>query len=84
MSRTSPVPTLEDGSGYGLFASVFVVALLTLTGIAVRLYGMKRKREDEAVALQARLSDALVTEPSLRRLPIMLRSAFPLDGTHRR
>jgi hypothetical protein len=67
---TSPVPPPESGPGYGLFAFVFVVALLAMTGMAVKLYDMKRKREDEAVAIQARLSDALLTEPSLAHLPI--------------
>src|SRR3989304_8826081 len=66
---TSPA-TAETGAGSGLFALVFVIGLLAITGIAVKLYDMKRKREDEGVALQARLSDALLTEPSLARLPI--------------
>jgi hypothetical protein len=39
-------------------------------GVAVKLFDMKRKREDEGVALQSRLSDALLTDPSFAGLPI--------------
>jgi len=67
---TSPAAASETSVGGGLVALVFVIGLLAITGIAVKLYDMRRKREDEAVALQARLSDALLTEPSLARLPI--------------
>jgi hypothetical protein len=78
---TSPIPAPENGPGYGLFAFVFVVALLVMTGIAVKLYDMKRKREDEAVALQARLSDALLTEPSVAHLPVTPTVRMPF-GRH--
>jgi len=74
---TSPA-TAETGAGSGLFALVFVVGLLAIAGIAVKLYDMKRKREDEGVVLQSRLSDALLTEPSLARLPITPTVHVPL------
>ncbi len=67
---TSPAAASENSAGDGLVALVFVIGLLAITGIAVKLYDMKRKREDEGVALQARISDVLLTEPSLARLPI--------------
>ncbi len=44
---------------------VAVVLVLLIVGVAGKLYDRSRKREDEAVALQARLSDALMLEPSL-------------------
>ena len=59
------------GSGrYGFLAFGFVIGLLVLVGVAVKLFDMKRKREDEGVALQSRLSDALLTDPSFAGLPI--------------
>ena len=59
------------GSGhYGFLAFLFVVGLLVLVGVAVKLFDVKRKREDEGVALQSRLSDALLTDPSFAGLPI--------------
>jgi len=67
---TSPAAAPENSAGNGLFAFVFVIGLLVFTGIAVKLHDMKRKREDEGVALQARLSDVLLAEPSLAHLPI--------------
>jgi hypothetical protein len=56
--------------GYGFLAFAFVVGLLVIVGVAVKLFDMKRKREDEGVALQSRLSDALLTDPSFAGLPI--------------
>ncbi|HUO64544.1 MAG TPA: hypothetical protein VMT97_12610 [Terriglobales bacterium] len=72
-----PVPPPENNSGYGLFAAVLVVAMLALAGIGAKLCEVRQKREEEnravelAVTLQGRLSDALLTEPSIARLPIM-------------
>jgi hypothetical protein len=68
---TSPIPAPENGLRHGLFAFVFLVALLAMTLITVKLHYMKRKREEEAVALQAQLSDVLFTEPLIAHLPIM-------------
>jgi len=58
------------GGRYGFLAFGFVIGLLVLVGVAVKLFDMKRKREDEGVALQSRLSDALLTDPSFAGLPI--------------
>lgn len=65
-----PGPAPEGAAARGLVAFVVVVGLLAITGIAVKIYDMKRKREDEGVALQARLSDALLIEPALAGYPI--------------
>jgi len=56
VSPASPVPPLppgpasEGGAGQGLVAFIVVVGLLVLIGIVVKLYDMKRKREDEGNA----------------------------------
>jgi hypothetical protein len=47
---------------------VVLVALVVLIGVGVKLYDQKRKREGEAVYLQARLFDALMGEPSFSGL----------------
>jgi hypothetical protein len=47
---------------------IVVAAMLTLVvllGIAVKLYDLKRKRDEEAVAAQARVSDALLMDSAL-------------------
>ena len=54
----------------GLVALGIIVGLLVLVGIGVKLYDIKRKREEQGVALQARLSDALLEGPELARLPL--------------
>jgi len=54
----------------GLVALGIIVGLLVLVGIGVKLYDIKRKREEQGVVLQARLSDALLEDPELARLPL--------------
>src|SRR6202040_1458896 len=67
---SGPSPEVTNGSGAFLVAAL-VVLLLVAVGVMVKLYDLRRKREDEAVALQARISDALLAEPSLSSLPLV-------------
>jgi hypothetical protein len=67
----SPGPVAESEPSLLVFALAFVIASVAIIVSVLTLHGIKRKREDEAVALQARFSDALVGEPSLARLPII-------------
>jgi hypothetical protein len=57
---------------------VCVFALIAVIGVAVKLYDLKRKREDQAVALQSRLSDALLNEPLVAHLPVTPTVHVPL------
>src|SRR5262245_60466694 len=67
----SPATTPGEGGGGTAIAAVIVVAgLLVVIGLAVKLFDLKRKRESEAVQLQAQLSDTLLREPSLAGLPM--------------
>ena len=50
-----------DNSGI-LMALALMGALLVLTGIGVKIWDAKRKREAEAVHLQSQISDALLRE----------------------
>lgn len=87
-ARLSPGPTLfpamapgsspELGAGSGVMAFVAVVLVLLIVGVAVKLYDRSRKREDEAVALQAKLSDTLMLEPSLAGLSLTPTVRMPL------
>ena len=78
----SPLPSPEMTNGSGAFmVAAFVVALLIAVGVMVKLYDLRRKREDEAVALQARLSDALLAEPSLSALPLVPTVHIPMRGS---
>lgn len=61
---------------------VAMLALVVLLGIAVKLYDLKRKREEEAVAAQARISDALLMDSALSGLPLTPTAHVPLwSGT---
>jgi len=66
----SPATTPGDGGGTAIAAAIVVAGLLVVIGLAVKLFDLKRKRESEAVQLQAQLSDALLREPSLAGLPL--------------
>lgn len=59
-----------DSAGGGVAALGVLMGLVVLLAIAVKLYDTKRKREDEAVILQARISDALLMDPLLAHLPV--------------
>ena len=58
-----------------------MLLMLVLLGVAVKLYDLKRKREDEIMSLQSRISDALLLDPSLAGLPI---TAFASGSLWRR
>ena len=72
---TPPVTPATPGAGPaaqggGMAAAGFlvVIGLLLLVGIAVKLYDRKRKRDAEAVHLQAQVSDALMRDAGLAGL----------------
>jgi hypothetical protein len=62
--------TDSAGSGSAAILVLLVIGLLVIIGIGVKLYDLKRKREVEAVHLQARVSDALMREPDLINLAV--------------
>ena len=55
-----------------------MLSLVVLLGIVVKLYDLKRKREEEAVAAQARVSDALLMDAALSGLPLTPTAHLPL------
>lgn len=46
-------------------------ALIVLVAVAVKVYDVRRTRDEEALILQARLSDALLLDPSLAGCPVV-------------
>lgn len=75
-----------SGTDVGIWmAFVAVILSLLVAGLAVRFYTRSRKREDEAIALQMRVSDALMVEPSLTgltptvRLPLWRREPVMIE-----
>ena len=74
---SAPLPTTPpstaaapQGSGGFVAAAIVIVALLVVIGVMVKLFDLKRKRSAEAVHLQAQISDALLREQNVFRLPI--------------
>jgi hypothetical protein len=75
----SPAAPPADGSAAGLVAMAGVLlAFFVAVGIAVKLYDAKRKREEQGVGLQARLSDALLLTPGLTSMPVVASVHMPL------
>jgi hypothetical protein len=79
----TPPPTAPaapaDGTGAALvYVVAALIGLLLIVGIAVKFYDAKRKREEEGVALQARLSDPLLLHPRLAGLPVVASVHMPL------
>lgn len=67
---TPPAGTSAEGVGGGAAVIVALVGLLVIVGAGVKLYDLKRKREADAVHLQAQVSDALLRDPSLFAMPV--------------
>jgi hypothetical protein len=77
----TPAPA-ESGAGGVVMAMTLVLALLVVIGAAVKLYDLRRKREAEAVHLQAQVSDALLRQEDLFGLPVAATATIPLwSGT---
>ena len=80
-SPTSPAAggTASSGDGASTVAVVLLVlALLVIVGVGVKTYDLKRRREAEAVHLQAQISDALLREQLLIGLPITPTARVPI------
>jgi len=63
-------------------ATIAILAMLVLfvvIGIAVKLFDLKHKREEEGLALQARVTDALLVDPTTGQLPITATVQAPLS-----
>jgi len=85
---TTPLPTTPtatgEGGGVGLVGVVAaLIVLIAAVGIAVKFYDLKRKREEQGVVLQARLSDALLLHPSLVGMPVVASVHMPLRRSAR-
>ena len=82
MPAPPPTGTASQGSGGFVAAAIVIVALLVVIGVVVKLFDLKRKRSAEAVQLQAQISDALLREQNVFRLPVTPTAHVPfLKGT---
>jgi hypothetical protein len=81
-AQTPPAPPISPSApatgGANALAIIGVLAvLLLLLGVTVKLFDLRRKRESEAVQLQAQVSDALLRDPALFSLPITPTARVP-------
>jgi hypothetical protein len=81
ITPTPSTATASDPTGW-IVASALILGLLVIIGAVVKFYDLRRKREAEAVHLQAQISDALLRDPVLFGLPIAATAHAPLwSGT---
>lgn len=75
-SAATPAPASPSaappasGSSAFVAVAIILVGLLVVLGLAVKFFDLRRRREADAVHLQAQISDALLRDPALFRLPI--------------
>ena len=70
----APSGTQSDGAT----VVILVIAMLLIIGALVKILDLKRKRESEAVVVQAQISDAVLRDPALFSLPITPTAHVPL------
>lgn len=83
VTSPAPPPAPEGVVGYGFLAFLLVIGLAVVVGIAAKVFDLKRKREDEGIALQSRLSDALLGDPSLAGLAVTPKVHVPFARRNR-
>ena len=71
---------MSSGGSAELYGTLLIVGLVVLVGVAVKLYDRRRKRQDEAIQLQAQVSDALLRDPRLVNVPIVVTAHVPTFG----
>ena len=70
-----------SSGGSAALGFLVIVALLIVVGVAVKLYDRKRKRDAEAVHLQAQVSDALMRDARLAGLVLTPTADVPKWGS---
>src|SRR5262249_27227561 len=70
----------SGGGGSAVAMFLVIVVVLIMIGAAIKLYDLSRKRESEAVQLQAQISDALMRDQMLYGVPIMATARTSLWG----
>jgi len=72
--------TLQTGQGGDTAVAVviFAIAVLLILGALIKILDLRRKRENEAVVVQAQISDAVLRDPTLFSLPITPTAHVPL------
>ena len=78
IAGTAEAQTAADDGGAMISVIALIGGLLVLVALAVKLYDLKRKRDAEAVQLQAQVSDALLRDETLFGVPVTPTAHVPL------
>jgi hypothetical protein len=76
---STPDAATPDGTGAGLVAFAVPLVLLAAIVTAVKMYDARRRRDEDAMALEARISDALLVESALKGFPVVATVRMPLS-----
>jgi len=74
----APAAGATSSGGSAALGFLVILGLLVIVGIAVKLYDRKRKRDAEAVHLQAQVSDALMRDARLAGLVLTPTASVPI------
>jgi len=77
-ARVAAAQTAADDGGAMISVIALIGGLLLIVALAVKLYDLKRKRDAEAVQLQAQVSDALLRDEALFGVPVTPTAHVPL------
>jgi len=83
-SAPAAPPGAPDLGATGWGAAVFVLAILALIvilGAVAKYHDMRNRREADALALQSRLSDMLLTDQALHGVAVTPTVHIPLSGS---
>lgn len=78
IAGSAQAQTAATDGGAMISVIVLIGGLLAVVAIAVKLYDLKRKRDAEAVQLQAQVSDALLRDEALFGVPVTPNAHVPL------
>ncbi len=71
------MPNVADGL-VGLFVAAALIVLLAAMILVAKMYDHNRRREGQAVSLEARISNSLRADPLLSSLPVVPTVKIPL------
>jgi hypothetical protein len=77
----APAAGATSSGGSAALGFLVILGLLVIVGVAVKLYDRKRKRDAEAVHLQAQVSDALMRDTRLAGLVLTPTAHVPTWGS---
>ena len=76
----APAAGATSSGGTAALGFLLILGLIVIVGVAVKLYDRNRKRDAEAVQLQAQVSDALMRDARLDGLALTPTARVPTWG----